>query len=125
MPVSQGDRPFNVVLDVRRVKTGDDLQLVGCVDVELSPQAPQDEIEGRVRFAFALEEDGRRGTLVPLMIEPPQGFVPTEGDGLAFTGIVARVPARFIIRSEKYRADWTGELLVEGEPHKSSREDRN
>lgn len=116
-PLPQGDRPFSVTLDVKRVQIGNDLQLVGRVDVGLAPHAAEDEIQARLRFAFALEEDGRRGTLVPLMIEAPKEFVRTDGDGSVFTGTVGRVPARFVVRSDAYRGDWTGELLVEGERH--------
>jgi hypothetical protein len=114
-PPARGERPFAFRIDVRRVATDGDLELVGHVDVGLTADAEQDEIDAQIRFAFALDEDGRRGSLVPMTITPPGGFTALDTDEAQFRGIVARSPARFELRSERYRQDWTGELLVEGE----------
>jgi hypothetical protein len=114
-PPPPGDRPFAFRLDVKRQRVGDALQLVGHVDVGLSSHTSEGAIDAILRFAFALDEDGKRGTHVPLRITLPEGFTPVDGDGERFEGAVRKTPVRFELRSESYRDDWTGELLVEGE----------
>jgi hypothetical protein len=114
-PPPRGERPFAFRVDVRRVERDGDLELVGHVDVSLAADAEEDEVDAQVRFAFALDEDGRRGSLVPMTITPPSRFTALDTEDGRFRGIVRRSPARFELRSEPYRHDWTGELLVEGE----------
>jgi hypothetical protein len=114
-PPPRGDRPFSFRLDVQRSLSGSGLTLSGHVDVRLADDADADELPARIRLAFALEEDGKRGSIVPLEVSPPAGFGPVDGDGSRFEGVVTRHPVRFDLTSEPYRADWTGELLVTGE----------
>jgi hypothetical protein len=113
-PPPRGDRPLAFRLDVKRVPTGRDLQLVGHLDVSLSADAEQDASRAWLRVVFALDEDGRRGSIVPLAITPPDDFAVAD-DGTRFNGVVTHSWARFALRSDPYRHDWTGELLVEGE----------
>jgi hypothetical protein len=110
-----GDRPFSIQLDVRRVPSGDELVLSGSVDVRLADHVTASVVPARIRIAFAIEEDGRRGSAVPLDVEAPPGFERLPGNEARYEGHVTLENARFRIRSDPYRADWTGELLVSGE----------
>jgi hypothetical protein len=110
-----GERPFSIRLDVQREASGDHLVLSGSVGVRLAEDVTASSIPARIRIAFALDEDGRRGTAVPLEIEPPGDFERVPGKETRYDGDVTAEEARFTIRSEPYRADWTGELLVSGE----------
>ena len=89
-PPPRGDRPFAFRLDVKRVPVGNQLALVGHVDCNLSADAKEDEVEARLRFAFALDEDGKRGSLVPLAITPAPGFTAADEDGTLFDGLLGR-----------------------------------
>ena len=102
-------------LDVARRADDGQLVLGGNVTVELAKSAPGSAIESRIRIAFAIVEDGRRGDSVVLRVKPPAGFTAEGADGTKFVGTVTRTPAAFEIESEPYRGDWTGELLVSGE----------
>jgi hypothetical protein len=114
-PPPPGSRPFRFILDVRREQRDDDLILRGHVDVRLADDVEASEIAARLRFTFAIDEDGKRGTEIPLAITPPVGFELTDGDASRFDGAVTTSPVRFELESEPYRSDWTGELLVSGE----------
>lgn len=107
-------RPFAFRLHVDRELVGEELRLVGKVDVSLAPDVREDELYARVRIDFALDEDGKRGSRVPLDIIAPAGFSSVDGDG-RFEGSVGRQWATFELESDPYRHDWTGELLVEGD----------
>jgi hypothetical protein len=114
-PPPPGERPYTFGFDVARRAENGRLTLSGKVSVELSESAPASAMESRIRLAFAIDEDGRRGDEVPLKVTAPSGFNPIDGDGNRFVGTVTRTPLLFEIESEPYRADWTGELLVSAE----------
>jgi hypothetical protein len=114
-PPPPGERPFSFALDVGRRASDGQLVLAGKVTVALAPGAPSVEVESRIRLAFAIEEDGRRGDAVPLKVKPPSGFRAVGGDATRFVGSITRTAVTFEIESDPYRDDWTGELLVSGE----------
>jgi hypothetical protein len=116
-PSPRGDRPFSIHFELERRPVGEDLELVGHVDVGLASDVTVRTLRAQLRFAFALDEDGRRGSLVPLTIAAPAGFTRSDSDDVVFVGdLVHGPPVRFRIESERYRQDWTAELLVEGLP---------
>jgi hypothetical protein len=111
-PPPPGDRPFVIGLDLKREVDGEELRLRGSVDIALANGASADELQSRIRLSLALDEDGRRGDSVPLEIDAPAGFEQVPDDPSRFDGPVTPKPVRFGIRSDRYRADWTGDLLV-------------
>jgi hypothetical protein len=114
-PPPPGDRPYRFTLDVRREERDQELVVSGNVDVRLADDVTVHALPTTIRIALAIDEDGKRGTEVPLNVVPPRGFTPVDGDGGRFEGTLTGAPVRFEVKSEPYRADWTGQLVVSGE----------
>jgi hypothetical protein len=114
-PPPPGDRPYRFALDVRREQRGRDLVVAGHIDVSLADDVAAAALPTIVRLALAIDEDGKRGSEVPLNVVLPKGFTAVDGDGSRYEGLVTDVPVRFVVESAPYRADWTGQLLVSGE----------
>lgn len=118
-PPPPGDRPFSFRIDVGREVTEGALVLSGSIEARLSSATKEDELPARVRIAYALDEDGRRGESVPLAVTLPKGFAPVEGESDRFDGILSREPVVFELRSNPYSADRTADLLISGDRHEA------
>ncbi len=111
-PVPQGDRLLELNFDTRRVLEHDAVRIVGTVDVRLQPHRGITATEIALRFALALDEDGRRGELIPISVKLKNQPLESSKAGEIFKGRVSTDWLQFTLESETYRADWTSRLLV-------------
>ncbi len=110
--IPKGDRFLEIRIDVQRSLSDGLLHLGGHVDVRLRPDSGLTPSETRLQFALAIDEDGRRGELIPLFVESDGATVSSLKSGAYVTSEVGLEWRRFHIESGAYRADWTARLLV-------------
>jgi hypothetical protein len=110
---TRGDR----VLELRPAETsrefeGEGVTIRGHVDARLRQDRELEVSEVTLRFALALDEDGRRGDVIPLALMVPGARVVHRPTGTYVTLSITKEWTRFKIQSDVYRADWTSRLLV-------------
>ncbi len=99
---------------IERVADGEADRLEGVIKIRLSENYKgRSPAHLRIRFALAIDEDGTRGENVKMHVENGgQPLVDTK-HGAIFDGEFDRSWKEFSFRSEKFRADWTTDLLIE------------
>ncbi len=112
-PVPAGDRLLELRLATRREHDQGAVRVKGHVDARLKEGRDISDASVTIRFALALDEDGRRGDLVPLRVDASAGTSEQRKAGTFVTCRLTREWSRFSIESDAYRPDWTSRLRVE------------
>jgi hypothetical protein len=92
------------------------IRLVGSAKLNLSENSPTGESRVRVRVRYYFAEESRRGDRCSLGVIAPTGF---EEDGYGsgeFSGVLTQSPVQFEFVSDSYSPDWSGHLVLTGEP---------
>lgn len=67
----------------------------------------------KVTIKYYLPDDASRGKPIPLEIEAPEHFVPSEDDPMSLVGPIDEAPLDFKWATPPYDRDWEGDLDVE------------
>ncbi len=112
-PVLRGDRILELrPADTHRSLEGDEVRVDGHVDARLRHDRDLEASSVTLRFALALDEDGRRGDLIRLEVQAENAEINHHKTGTFVTCTLTKEWTRFELQSEIYRADWTSRLLV-------------
>lgn len=112
-PVARGDRILELrPAETRRVLEGGEVRVVGYVDARLRNDREREAATIALRFALALDEDGRRGETIPLLVTAPGSQAQQTKNGTVVVCKLTKEWTRFQIESAGYRADWTSRLLI-------------
>ena len=113
-PVPQGDRLLELKpAETYRTVDDDGVRVKGHIDVRIRPDRDVSAAKVTLRFALALDEDGRRGDVVPLEVWVDGAAVERRKKGTYVTIDLTKDVTRFDIESAPYRPDWTSRLRVE------------
>lgn len=118
-------RPLSIRLDqVLEPVDGTSVRLTGKAHVSLSEHFEGDESEVDVSLTYKFLEDGVARTAAELEIDPPEGFVPVDDTPGSFRGRLSREGGAAVFRfhSGPYSSDWSGRLIVSGDPVPSTPE---